>query len=49
MDITPLGERLAAGCVGARFAACGYRPIRRDLSERKKELGIRVALGVRPR
>jgi ABC-type antimicrobial peptide transport system permease subunit len=56
MDITLLGERLAAGCVGALsglgllLAVIGlFGAISDSVSERKKELGIRVALGVPPR
>ena len=55
MNLTLLPQRLAAGCVGA-LSALGlllaviglFGAISYSVSERKKELGIRVALGARP-
>ncbi len=55
MNLTLLGERVAAGCVavlsalGLLLATIGlFGAISYSISERKKELGIRVALGARP-
>jgi len=56
MDLTLLGERVTAGCVaalsglGLLLAIIGlFGAISYSVSERKKELGIRVALGAQPR
>ncbi len=55
MNLTLLGERITAGCVaalsglGLLLAVIGlFGAISYSVSERKKELGIRVALGAQP-
>jgi hypothetical protein len=55
MDLTLLFERITAGCVGG-LSALGlllaviglFGAVSYSVSERRKELGIRVALGARP-
>ena len=55
MNLTLFGERITAGCVaalsglGLLLAIIGlFGAISYSVSERRKELGIRVALGARP-
>jgi predicted permease len=55
LDLTLFGERITAGCVaalsglGLLLAVVGlFGAISYSVSERKRELGIRVALGARP-